>query len=53
LLSHYLFSRELTTRRGYRNRLILFFLFLFLFLCGLGRGIFFGGALLFDVFLLG
>jgi hypothetical protein len=64
-LSHHLSSRELTTSVGSRNRLILFaffFLFLsvflsvaffFLFLSKLGRGIFFGGGTLFDVFLLG
>jgi hypothetical protein len=53
-LSHHLSSRELTTSVGSRNRLILFaFFFLFLFLSKLGRGIFFGGGTLFDVFLLG
>ena len=53
-LSHHLSSRGLTTSVGSRNRLILFaFFFLFLFLSKLGRGIFFGGGTLFDVFLLG
>ena len=53
-LSHHLSSRELTTSVGSRNRLIVFaFFFLFLFLSKLGRGIFFGGGTLFDVFLLG
>ena len=51
-LSHHLSSRELTTSVGSRNRLILF-AFFFLFLSKLGRGIFFGGGTLFDVFLLG
>jgi hypothetical protein len=49
-LSHHLSSRELTTNIGSRNRLILF---LSLFLSKLGRGTFFGGGTVFDVFLLG